>query len=125
MEANHARNFLRCKWGGHVCRTASAGPAGDTGLFHIQYQPFEVFPLGMVDVDGVVCRLMELVQYADVAATLCGGGKDGQPELVLVDSLAAGEGEDNASGAYFLEGDGIEPRVALQRIPQCVLVLCK
>ena len=31
-------------------------------LFDVEYEPFEVFSFGVVDVDGVVLRLLELVQ---------------------------------------------------------------
>ena len=46
-------------------------------LFHLQYQALEVFALGMVDIDGVVGGLVELVEDADVAAALGGCGEDG------------------------------------------------
>ena len=38
------------------------------GLFHIEHQPFEILPFGVIDVDRVVGRLRELVQDAHVAA---------------------------------------------------------
>ena len=56
-------------------------------LFNLKNQSLEVFALGMVDIDRVVGRLMQLVQDADVTATLCCCSKHGQTELVLVDSL--------------------------------------
>lgn len=37
-------------------------------LFHIQHQAFEVFAFGVVDVDGVVGGLGELMEYAHAAA---------------------------------------------------------
>ena len=46
-------------------------------LLHLQHQALEVFALGMVDVDGVVGGLVELVEDADVAAALGGCGEDG------------------------------------------------
>ena len=46
-------------------------------LFHLQHQALEVFALGMVDVDGVVGGLVELVEDADVATALGGCGEDG------------------------------------------------
>ena len=33
------------------------------GLFHIEHQPFEILPFGVIDVDRVVGRLRELVQW--------------------------------------------------------------
>ena len=57
------------------------------GLFHLQHQSLEVFSFGMVDVDGVICRLMDLMQDSHVAPALCGCGEYGEAELVLVYGL--------------------------------------
>ena len=38
----------------------------------------------MVDVDGVIGRLMDLMQDSYVATALCGGGEYGKAELVFV-----------------------------------------
>ena len=47
----------------------------------------------MVDVDWVVGWLCELMQDADRATILGGGGKDGEAELLFADGLRAREGE--------------------------------
>jgi len=42
-------------------------------LFDIQHQSFKVFAFGVIDIDGVVGGLGELVEYADAAVRLgCG-----------------------------------------------------
>ncbi len=91
--------------------------------FHIQHKTFEVFAFGVVDVDGVIGRLVELVEDADMTTALGRCREDGEAELLLVDSLGAGEGEDDATGADLLEGDGIEARIAFECIAERVLVL--
>lgn len=79
----------------------------------------------MVDVDGMVGRLVKLMEDAHVAATLGGSGEDGEAELVLVDRLRARKGEDDAAGANLAEGDGVEARVAFNGVAQRVFVLGK
>ena len=56
-------------------------------LFHIEHQSFQVFPFGMVDVDGVVGRLVQLVQDAHMASALGGRCEHSQAELLFADSL--------------------------------------
>ena len=55
--------------------------------FHIQDKPFQVLALGMIDVDGMIGRLVKLMQDANLALGLCCSSEDSQAELVLVDSL--------------------------------------
>mgnify|MGYP007090440386 CR=1 FL=1 len=59
---------------------------------HFEHKAFQVLALGVVDVDGMVGGLVQLVQNAHVPAALRGGGEHGQAELVLVDGLRATEG---------------------------------
>ena len=54
---------------------------------HLNDESLEVFTLGMVDADGVVGWLVELVEDAYVAAALCGSCEDGKAKLVFVDGL--------------------------------------
>lgn len=79
----------------------------------------------MVYVDRMVGRLDELVQYAHVASRLLCGGEDGEAEVLLAYYLRAGEGEENASGAYLLEGFGVELAVSLQGIVEYPAVFGK
>lgn len=58
-------------------------------LFNVEDEAFEVFALGVVDVDGVVGGLGELVEDAHLAARLGGRREDGQPELLAADGLGA------------------------------------
>ena len=55
--------------------------------FHLQDQAFEVFALGVVDADGMVGWLGELVQDAHAAARLGCGAEHGQAELLFVHCL--------------------------------------
>ena len=50
---------------------------------HIEDKTLEVFALGMVDVDGMVGGLGELVEDAHTAAGLGAGSEFGQAELYL------------------------------------------
>lgn len=79
----------------------------------------------MVDVDGMVGRLVKLMEDAHVAATLGGSGEDGEAKLVLVDCLRARKGENDAAGANLAESDGVEARVAFNGVAQRVFVLGK
>lgn len=56
-------------------------------LFYIEDEAFKILTFGMIDVDRVVGRLMQLMQDADMSATLCGSREDSQAELVFIDGL--------------------------------------
>ena len=56
-------------------------------LFYIEDEAFKILTFGMIDVDRVVGRLMQLMQDADMSATLRGSGEDCQAELVFIDRL--------------------------------------
>ena len=77
----------------------------------------------MVDIHRMVGGLRQLVQDADATTRLRRRAEHRQPELLLADHLRAGEGEQDASGADFLERDGVQLPVALQGVAQYVLVL--
>ena len=72
-------------------------------LFHIQYQSFQIFPFWVVDVDGVVGWLVQLMKYAHVAPRLGCCGEHGCAELVFVDCLRATEGEQDATWLYLFK----------------------
>lgn len=95
------------------------------GLFDVEHESLEVFALGVVDIDGVISGLMELVEDAHMSTTLSSCCEDGKTELVLVDSLTAAESEYNAARAYLLESYSVETSVALESIAQSILVLGK
>ena len=65
------------------------------------------------------------MQNADMSATLRRCRENSQAELVFIDRLRARECEDDAAGLDLSERNSVESRVALERIAQCVLVLCK
>jgi len=79
----------------------------------------------MIYVDGVVCRLMQLMQYAHVSSALRRCRKYCQTELILVHSLRATECKHNAARLNLAKGDGVKTRIPLQRTWQSVLVLGK
>ena len=56
-------------------------------LFYIEDEAFKILTFGMIDVDRVVGRLMQLMQDADMAATLRRCREDSQAELVCLDGL--------------------------------------
>ena len=94
-------------------------------LLHIQHQPFQVFSFGMIDVDGMVGWLMQLMQDANLP--LCHGCRreDCHSELVFVDGLRAAEGEEDAARLYHLECLAVELRVASQGITERVFMFGK
>ena len=92
-------------------------------LFNLEHQSLEIFAFGVVDIDGVIFRLVELMQDAHETPCLGCCGEDGQSELVFVDSLGAAEGKEYAAWRYLLHGLGIEARVALEGIVEGVAVL--
>lgn len=94
-------------------------------LLHVKDETFEVFAFWVVDVDGVISGLMELVKNTHVAAALGGCCEDRKTELVLIDGLTAAEGKDDASRTYLLESDGIEACVALEGVAESIFVLCE
>ena len=79
----------------------------------------------MIDVDGMVGRLMQLMQDAHLAPCHCRCREDCRAEVVLVDSLRATEGKEYASGLYHLEGLGVELCISAQGIVQGILVFGK
>ena len=58
-------------------------------LFYRKHESLEVFPFGMIDANGVVGRLGELMEYAHVASALGRCCEHCQAELLPRDSLGA------------------------------------
>ena len=56
-------------------------------LFYVEDEAFEVFAFGVVDVDGVVGWLGELMQDAHRTTTLGGGSEDSEAELLFAYGL--------------------------------------
>ena len=94
-------------------------------LFHIQHQTLQVLALRVVDVDGMVGGLGELMQDAHLAARLGCCAEHRQAELVLVHCLGAGKGEQDAARGDFLQRLGIQAAVTHQGVAQGTLVLGK
>ena len=67
--------------------TSTTPGRGKQGLLYIQQQPLKVLAFRVIDVHGVVCRLVEAVEYADRAAGFRGCGKHGKRKGFLVYNL--------------------------------------
>ena len=62
--------------------------------FHLKYQAFQVFSLGMVNVYRVIGRLAELMEQSHSSACIGRGCKDGFPEVLLAYYLGTGKSKD-------------------------------
>ena len=60
-----------------------------------------------------------------MSAALCCRCKYRKTELFLIYSLAAREGKYHTSRTDFLECNGIQTGISLQRVTECILVFCK
>lgn len=67
--------------------TSTTPGRGKQGLLYIQQQPLKVLAFRVINVDGVVCRLVEAVEDADRAAGFRGCGKHGKRKGFLVYNL--------------------------------------
>ena len=94
-------------------------------LLNVEYQSLKILTLRVIDADGVVGWLGELVQDAYAATRHGCCGEYGRTEIVLRHHLRAGKGEEYASGSYLLECLGIELAVAHKGVAQGILVLCE
>lgn len=79
----------------------------------------------MIDVDGVVGRLVQLMQDAHLALGQGSSREDGVAEMVLGNHLRTGERKEDATTLYLLKGLLVESRIPLQGIVQGTPVLGK
>ena len=79
----------------------------------------------MVDVDRMVCRLMKLMQDANLTARLCCCGKDSVTEIILCNDLRATEGEQYATWFDVLECLHVQSCISLQGIVKSTTMLCE
>ena len=98
---------------------------GNGGLLDPEDEALEVLTLGMVDVDGMVGRLCELMQDAHLAAALCCCAEHSEPELLLAHGLRAGEGEEHSPTLNLAESLGVETPIAHECVLEGALVLGK
>lgn len=77
----------------------------------------------MVDVDGVVGGLVQLVEDAHLASRLGCRREHRLAEMLLADHLRATEGEEDATLADTLKSLDVEARVALEGVAQRATVL--
>ena len=92
-------------------------------LLHIQHQPFQVFTFGVVDIDGMVLGLMELVEDTHSPPDLRCRGEDCQAEHLFVYRLRARESEEDTAVAYLLYCLRVDTLVAAQGVFDSVAVL--
>lgn len=67
----------------------------------------------MIDVDGMVGGLMQLMEDAHTASCLGSGREDGITEMLLRDHLATAEREEDAAALDALEPLEIQARITL------------
>ena len=72
----------------------------------------------MVNIDWMVGRLVELVQYSDAAARGGGGGENGRAEVVFCHYLTATESEHYSSRLDAAQRFGVQPCVSFQCVVQ-------
>ena len=79
----------------------------------------------MEDVDGVISRLMELMEDAHIAMGKSGCREDSIAEIILGNHLRTREGEENTSWLDFLQSLHIQSRISLEGIVESAPMLGK
>ena len=79
----------------------------------------------MIDVDGMVGRLMQLMEDAHTASCLGSSREDGITEMLLRDHLATAEREEDAAALDALEPLEIQARITLQGVVKSAAMLGK
>lgn len=79
----------------------------------------------MVYIDGMVGRLVQLVQDAHLATCLRGSREDSIAKLIFGNNLAATESKENSARLDLFKGFVIETGITLQSIVECAAVLGK
>ena len=87
-------------------------------LFNIKHKSLQIFTLWMIDVDGMVCRLMNLVQDANLTVGLDSSSKDSSTEVLLRHNLRAAERKENTTRLDALQALDIKACVTLKSITQ-------
>ena len=94
-------------------------------LLYIQEQSLEVLPFRMVDVNGVVARLIEAVKDSYLAAALGCCREYCECECLLVHHLRAAVCEHESSRGYLCYGCRIESLVCSQGVLEGTTMLCE
>ena len=79
----------------------------------------------MIDIDGMIGWLMQLVQDAHLTFGESSSREYGIAEMVFRHHLRTGEGKEDAAAFYFLECLLVQSRVAFQCVMQRPAVLGK
>lgn len=94
-------------------------------LLDVEDEALEIFAFGMINVYGVIGRLMELMEDSHPAARLRGSGEYGLTEVIFRHNLRATEGEEYSSMTNLLQPFDIQPSIAAETIAQSLTVLGK
>lgn len=92
-------------------------------LLHVEDEPFKIFALRMVDIDGMIGGLVQLMQNPHFSMSLSSSRKDSRAEVLLRYHLRATEGEQDASVLDLLQSFDVQADISLQRIVQSRAVL--
>jgi len=79
----------------------------------------------MIDIDGVIGRLGELMQNSHVPSRNGSRAKDSQTELFFGNHLRTGESEENTSRCNLFQCGEIQLFVTLQRVIDRSAMFCK
>ena len=87
-------------------------------LLDIEKQSLKILSFRMINVHGMVGRLVQTIQDPDTAASLCGGREHCQRKRLFVNHLRAAEGKHQATGSHLGDGGGVQSLVGPQGIVQ-------
>ena len=94
-------------------------------LFHVEDEALEVFAFGVVDIDRMVLRLMQLMQDTHFASHLRCCTEDRQPESLFIHGLRTREGKQDTTRTDLLNRFGIDTLVTAQGILNGITMLGK
>ena len=92
---------------------------------YVKDKSLQIFSFRVVDVNGMVGRLVQLVQDAHRAASLSSSREYSIAEVVFCYHLRAGEGEQDSAWSNLLECFCIEAGIAFQCVVQSSAMLGK
>ena len=72
-------------------------------LLHVQHQSFQIFSFGVINIDGMISRLRQLIKNAHFSSRKSRRTKNGKPKLLPANCLRTRKSEKNTSGGDFLD----------------------
>ncbi len=94
-------------------------------LFNIEHQTLEVFSLGMIDIDGMIGRLMQLMKDPNLSPSLCSSCENRVTEVFLRHHLRTTEGKEYATRLYLLQGLHVQSGITFEGMRESPTVLCE